>query len=129
MFFSSDSEKDITLDVAPEDFPKLDKHMKNYLHPLNIVKIKVFSKDRKIVYSTDHSIIGQIDAHNEKLNRALKGEVVSKLEKKDKVWDLAEEQRNDIDLVETYLPARDKNNEIIGSFEVYLDITRYQKEI
>ncbi len=129
VFLGSDSEKEITLNVAPEDFPKLDKHMKNYLHLLNIVKIKVFSTDRKIVYSTDHSIIGQIDAHNEKLNRALKGEVVSKLEKKDELWDLAEEKRYDIDLVETYLPVRDKNNKIVGSFEIYLDISRYQKEI
>lgn len=129
MFLGSDSEKEITLNVAPEDFLRLDERMKTYLHPLNIVKIKVFSTDRKIIYSTDHSIIGQIDVHNEKLNRALKGEVVSKLEKKDNVWDLAGEKRYDIDLVETYLPVRDKNNEIIGSFEVYLDISRYQKEI
>jgi diguanylate cyclase (GGDEF)-like protein len=129
VFLGSDSEKEITLNVAPEDLLRLDEHMKNYLHPLNIVKIKVYSTDRKIIYSTDHSIIGQIDAHNEKLKRALKGEVVSNLEKKDNVWDLAGEKRYDIDLVETYLPVRDKNNEIKGSFEVYIDISRYQNEI
>jgi nitrogen-specific signal transduction histidine kinase len=127
LIYGSKGEK--TLNLTTEDFPEVDKFMLSLLAPLNITKIKIFSKDGKIVYSTDHSIIGQTDSNNDKLKRALKGEVVSKLEKKDEVWDLAGEQRYDIDMVETYLPLRDKNNEIIGSFEVYLDISRHQEGI
>jgi len=124
---TSDLEGEVTLNIKPEDFPEVDKSMLHFLNPLNIVKIKVFSKDGEIIYSTDHTIIGQIDANNEKLNRALNGEIVSKLEKKEEVWDTTGEQRFDIDVVETYLPVRDENQKIIGSFEVYLDISRYQE--
>ncbi len=129
IMFTYDSEGKKTLNVAAEDFTEVDKFMFLHLAPLNIIKIKIFSKGGEIIYSSDHSIIGQTDSHNEKLKRALKGEVVSKLEKKDEVWDLEEEQRYDIDLVETYLPVRDENNEIVGSFEVYLDISRHQEGI
>lgn len=126
MLFISDLNGEMTLNVDQKNFDELDKSMNKFLTPLNIIKIKVFSKDGRITYSTDHAIIGQKDAHNENLNRALNGEIVSKLEKKDAVWDMAGEQKYDIDLVETYLPVRDKNNNIIGSFELYLDISRYR---
>jgi len=129
MLLALNSEGKTIMNVAPEDFPRLDMSINKYLKPTDIIKIKVFSKDKKIIYSTDHSIIGQIDAHNEKLNRALGGEVISKLEKKDRVWDFKGEKRYNIDLVEAYLPVRGDNNEIIGSFEIYLDITQYQKAI
>jgi len=128
MLFTSDLNGEITLNVDQKDFDKIDKSMNDFLTPLNIIKIKVFSKDGRITYSTDHAIIGQIDAHNENLNSALNGEIVSKLEKKDEVWDITGEQKFDVDLVETYLPVRDENDNIIGSFELYLDISRYRAE-
>jgi len=127
MLLTSVSKGENTLNADPKDFARIDESMKSFLNPLNIVKIKMFSRDRKIVYSTDRKIVGTIDVHNEKLNRALGGEVVSKLEKKDEVSDILGEQRYDIDLVETYLPVKDDNNEIIGCFELYLDISRYQE--
>ena len=126
LLVTSDLNGETTLTVDQKNFDKLDKSMNNFLPPLNIIKIKVFSKDGRITYSTDHAIIGQIDTHNENLNRVLNGEIVSKLEKKDEVWDIAGEQKFDIDLVETYLPVRDENDNIIGSFELYLDISRYR---
>ncbi len=125
----SDSKGGETLNVVPENFQSLDEYMRSHMGPYNIVKIKIFSKDEEIVYSTDTAIIGKIDSHNEKLKRALKGEVVSKLEKKEVVWDLEDEQRFDVDIVETYLPVRDKKNEVIGSFEIYIDTTQHRSEI
>lgn len=125
----SDSKGGATLNVAPENFQSLDEYMRSHMGPFNIVKIKIFSKDEEIVYSTDTAIIGKIDSHNEKLKRALKGEVVSKLEKKEVLWDLEDEQRFDADIVETYLPVRDKKDEVIGSFEIYVDTTQHRSEI
>lgn len=113
--------------VLPENFSSLDRSMRNHLSPLGILKIKMFSREGKIVYSTDHSIIGMIDAQNEKLQRALQGEVVSELETKERAFDIEGEDRFDLDVVETYLPVRNDIHEIIGSFEVYLDITRYRE--
>lgn len=126
MLIAYDLNGEKTLSIDKENFAKIDKSMNDFLTPLNIIKIKIFSKDGRIAYSTDHTIIGQIDTHNENLNRALNGEIVSKLEYKDEIWDIAGEQKHDIDLVETYLPVRDKNKNIIGIFELYLDITRYK---
>ena len=129
MLFTSVSNGEKNFHVDPKDFARVDEFMVSFLHPLNIVKIKIFSRDRKIVYSTDHKIIGRIDSGNAKLNRALGGEVVSILENKDKVWDIAGEQRFDIDLVESYVPVKDEKGKIVGSFELYLDINRYQDSL
>ena len=89
----------------------------------------IYDKDRNIVYSTDHKIIGHINTNNKELESALKGEIVSKLETKQTVWDLADEKKTDIALVETYLPIKDKNGLVIGSFELYTDVTHYHNEI
>jgi diguanylate cyclase (GGDEF)-like protein len=111
--------------VSKEDFDTLDIRMGKYLHTFNIVKIKVFSIDGTVVYSTESSIIGQRSLNFE-LKRALNGEVVSKLVNKEEVRDLAGEKRFDVDVVESYVPVFNDDGNIIGSFEVYLDITRYR---
>lgn len=129
VLFSLNSNKTKTLDIDSNAFSAFDRNMVYYLSPLNIVKIKIFTRNKKIIYSTDHSIIGKVDSNNLKLAQALKGEVVSKLENKNDVWDLAGEQKYNRDIVETYIPIRNEDNEIVGSFEVYLDITRYKAEI
>ncbi len=115
--------------VAREDFAGLDERMRKYLHPFNMYKIKVFSGDKTIVYSTDYSIIGRVDSGNATLGRVLQsGAVDSKLQSKDKVADLAGEERFDVEVVETYLPIR-VGDAIIGSFEVYIDVSRARKRI
>jgi diguanylate cyclase (GGDEF)-like protein len=115
--------------VAREEFAELDERMRKYLHPFNMYKVKVFSSDKTIVYSTDHSIIGKVDSGNVRLDGVLQsGAVDSKLQSKDKVADLAGEERFNVDVVETYLPIR-AGDAIIGSFEVYIDVSRARKRI
>jgi len=114
----------VRIAVASEKFAGLDARMRDFLLPFHIYKIKVFSGDKTIVYSTDPSVIGKVDGDNSKLDRVLKsGEIFSNLENKDKVLDLADEQRFNVDVVETYLPIRE-GDAILGSFEVYVDVTR-----
>lgn len=109
--------------VKREDSETLDERMRNYLPPFNMFKIKVYSHDKTIVYSTDHSIIGKVDSDNSRLDRVLRlGEVDSKLQSKGKVADLEGEMRFNVDVVETYLPIK-TGDTIIGSFEVYKDVT------
>lgn len=117
------------LAIQKEHFPLLDERMKKYLHTFDIVKIKVFSIAGKVIYSTDHAIIGEMNRDNENLQKALKGEIISKLERKDRVMDIAGEQRFDVDVVETYVPVSTEDGSIIGSFEVYLDITKYRESV
>lgn len=126
---SADQQGNTSLFVKKDDFAVLDERMKRYLQPLNMFKIKFFSTGKEIVYSTDQSIIGKTDDKNVTLDRALKGEVVSKIVKKGSVLDLAGEKRYDVDVVETYLPIIDKDHDIVGSFEVYIDVTRSYSEI
>jgi diguanylate cyclase (GGDEF)-like protein len=104
-------------------------HMKDFLHPFGIVKIKVFDTTGKIVYSTDQEIIGKTVEGNARLERSLRGAVDSQMETKDQVIDLAEEKRLNVDVVESYMPVRNRAKKIAGSFELYVDVTRYREEI
>lgn len=109
--------------VPEEAIEELDKSFRKFLAPFNIVKIKVFDTDTQIIYSTDPGIIGKLNKNNAKLSSALNGMSVSKYETKEHVWDLAEEQHADVGIVETYVPVYDSDNRVIGSFEIYKDVT------
>lgn len=111
------------LSLDTQELPKLDDRMHAFLAPFDILKIKIYDIDTTIIYSTDASIIGQHDPHNAKLLLSLSGQPASKLESKDLVWDLENEQRPDIDLVETYVAIRGRGNAVLGSFEIYKDVT------
>ena len=126
---AGDPEGADSLAVSEDDFERLDNRMRRYLAPFNIIKIKVFARDTEIVYSTDPSIIGTMNVDNPKLNRALQGAVIPEMETKDSVTDLSYEERIDVDVVETYLPVDNEDGRIIGSFEVYLDMTPFREQM
>ncbi len=119
----------LVLDVTKDDAVRLDAQLDQIVEPFDIVKIKVYDTEARIVYSTDAKIIGIIDQENERLGRALAGTVDSKLESKDEVIDLQEETRFDRDVVETYVPIFDRQGQVVGSFEVYQDITGTIREL
>ncbi len=111
------------LSVPQEQLPEMDQHMRVCLIPFDIVKIKVFNAETRIIYSTDSKIIGRLDPDNAKLAVALSGTPISKYESKDNVWDLDDEERKDVEIVETYVPIRSPDGRVIGSFEIYKDVT------
>jgi diguanylate cyclase (GGDEF)-like protein len=115
--------------IDESEYPELDSTMKKLLSPLDIVKIKVFSKEGEIIYSTDHSIIGQKNPENLRLQIALSGEASSKMQQKGEISDLIGERRYNVDVVETYIPILNNQSMIVGSFEIYRDITRSNFEI
>lgn len=117
-----DSKELPVLALETSDIPALDARLRLFLAPFDIVKIKIYDLNKRIIYSTDPTIIGNLDPDNKKLAVALSGIPISKLESKDLVWDLVEEQRPDIDLVEAYIPVYE-NNRVIGCFEIYQDVT------
>lgn len=109
--------------LKPDDFQELDLRMRNFLRTFNMHKIKVFSADKTIVYSTDAKIIGMKELENAALSGALsEGTVVSHLEFKNTVRDLRGEERFGVDVVETYVPIR-VDNFIVGAFEMYSDVS------
>ena len=108
-----------------ENFIAFDARLRRILAECDVVKIKFFNRRTQIVYSTDHAIIGKTDPNNPNLRHALLGEVVELYQHKQAFTDLADEQRIDVDVVETYVPIFDDNKTIIGAVEIYEDITDY----
>lgn len=108
------------------DYALLDEQMRDVLKPLRIFKIKIYDADSRIVYATDPRIgVGRLDPQNEKLARALAGEVVSDVETDETVWDLDEEEKSEGVVVETYVPvlASGPPAAVQGVFEIYQDVT------
>jgi hypothetical protein len=123
-FFWPDDTQKKFLSILPQRQSELDNHMRSFLVPFDIVKIKIFDIDTRIVYSTDSTIIGEVDPNNTKLLTALGGKPASKYESKDEVWDLENEKRINVKIVETYIPIHSTQGKVIGSFEIYKDVTR-----
>ena len=119
-----DQANEYSLRISKELVQQLDNRLGNYLSVFNIVKIKIYDNQMRIVYSTDKELINRIDANNPKLKTALAGSEVSKHESKETVWDFKDEERTNVDIVETYVPIR-RDGQIIGVFEIYSDVTDY----
>jgi len=128
-FIRSDLEGEAHITIDEKEFVSFDRSIQKNLVFFQVFKIKIYSKDRKIAYSTDHAIIGKKGRKNEELDRALRGEVVSELQSGKHVWDFDDEQKLDLDMVETYLPIRDRNNKVVGAFEIYMDVSPYRAGI
>jgi len=107
----------------------LDSSMRPFLRAYNILKIKIYTLNTKIVYSTDTSIIGLFNKDNEQLNRAFTGRTSSKWERKDSIRDVDEEEQYDVEIVETYVPIFGRRGNVIGSFEMYHDLTEHFRGI
>lgn len=123
-----------SLAVSADDFGGLDERMKTFLRTFNMYKIKTFSADKVIIYSTDQKIIGKVEGENHRLDAVLStGQVISELEKKEKIRDLKGEERFNLDVVECYVPIRGgaggPNDPIVGAFEVYVDITTTHQRV
>ena len=119
----------VVAQIPPERLEHLDGRIRRFLAPFDILKIKVYTRDKRIIYSTDRAIIGEHDPGNRRLHHALSGTNDAKLVRKDRVQDLANESRLDVDVVETYVPIYDDAGEVIGCFEVYMDVSSYRGEI
>lgn len=117
------NKNDPFLTIPPSEIPELDRRMRVLIVQFQLVKIKIYNTEPRIIYSTDQTIIGETDPNNVSLSKALAGTPVSKYESQDEVWDLDDEKHIDVEIVETYIPIYDTDGKIIGSFEVYRDIT------
>jgi hypothetical protein len=114
--------------IDQTNIPVINDYIRFHLHNFDILKVKIYSLSSKIIYSSDQKIIGKTDNDNYRLSRALAGEVDSHIERKDKMLDLAEEAKFNVSVVETYMPIR-VDNDVIGVFELYTDVTSYRREI
>jgi signal transduction histidine kinase len=87
---------------------------------LGVVKVKVFDASGQIIYSTDLSLIGEVDADNPDLQTALAGQVTSELARAERVADLRGETFV-ADVIETYVPVGGETDSTVQVFEIYQD--------
>lgn len=128
LLFTDGPDGGSVLYVDPMYRDTLDRRLRQFLQAFHIVEIKVYDRQGRVLFSTDPAIIGEVDQDNPRLGRALAGTADSHLERKGSLRDLDRETRLDVDVVETYVPIRSAG-QVVGSFEVYLDTSRYRKDI
>ncbi|UCG78460.1 MAG: diguanylate cyclase, partial [Nitrospirota bacterium] len=87
---------------------------------LNLEKLKIFSPDGTIIYSSDSKDIGTINEKEYFHNTVAKGIVFTKVVKKDAKTLEGRVVRKDV--VETYVPIMSSGN-FSGAFEIYYDIS------
>lgn len=122
-------ERHLLLDLSDENIVKLDGAIQSFAQSFDILKVKIYSPDARIVYSTDPAIVDIVDAENERLARAIGGHMTSVFESKEKVVDLKEETRFQVNVVETYVPIYNVQAEVVGVFEIYQDVTQYRADM
>ena len=121
--------KPIELGVHGSETLQFENRLRYFLAPFNIIKVKIYNNEKRIMYSTDPMLIGKIDEKNLRLKKALAGAVDSKMVTKDKAGDMAGEPLRVVDVVETYVPIPGPDNRIQGCFEVYMNISGYREQI
>jgi diguanylate cyclase (GGDEF)-like protein len=126
---TSEGRRTVVAQIPPPRLDQLDSRIRQFLKAFDIVKIKVYTQHGRIIYSTDRAIIGERDVGNRRLAKALSGRNDASLVSKDRDQDLANESKISTDVVETYVPIFDDDGRVIGSFEVYMDVSRYRGEI
>lgn len=126
--FSNSNKLQLRHQMETAEINALNLTLAEFLSSLDIVKIKVFSPDTTVIYSTDNAIIGETGPNNQRLLRALSGVDDSHIEVKDAMRDLKNETAFDVDVVETYTPII-VNGQILGAFELYMDVTKFREEI
>lgn len=117
------------LTISTNLLPRLDQEMRKALHPFDIMKIKIYAPDSTIIYSTEASLIGKTNQNNLRLKNALAGTVDAMQVTKETAHDLAGEALFDVDVVETYVPIKSKSGNVLGSFEVYVNVSKYRHQI
>ncbi len=89
-------------------------------------KIKLFSQDGEIVYSSNYSEIGTINKNDYFFNIVAGGNKYSKIVRKNE--QTLEGKVTDIDVAEVYIPIVESNT-FYGAFEMYYNITVHKKEL
>jgi diguanylate cyclase (GGDEF)-like protein len=128
LLFAKNHTDEHTLAISSAFKTVLDQNMREFLPHFDIVKIKIFNPETKVIYSTDVNIINQVNPENARLQRALDGNVDSHLEHKESLRDLSQEKKLAVDVVETYVPVV-VDGKIVGVFELYRNVTQYKQEI
>ncbi len=104
----------------------LPAQMEKWRKELNLEKIKLFTKDGVVVYSTNKEDIGKKNTHDYFTTIVSRGKTFSTIVSKDRKT--MEGRIVQADVVETYVPFM-KEGEFQGAVELYFDITSLNKKM
>ncbi|MET0009208.1 MAG: sensor domain-containing diguanylate cyclase [Candidatus Thiodiazotropha sp. 6PLUC4] len=108
--------------LTKQNLPKdLEKHGKDAITYLGLVKLKLFSADGTTLFSTEPRDIGIRNEHDYFHNQVSRGQPYTKMVEKNQLS--AEGQIYQADVVETYVPIVSQKGEFDGAFETYYDVT------
>jgi len=114
------SPTDLEAGLSPDRMKALDRALRSgLLNGTDVVRIKVWSSDSRVVYSDDPALIGRTFPASHELEDALKGESVSEVSDLTKA-ESAQDRRYG-QLLEVYVPLRfSPTGPPAGAFELYL---------
>ena len=104
----------------------IDKAIIVHKKDFDFEKIKIFSADGKIIYSTDPKDIGSFNKYKYFKENVANGEIYTKEVKKD--TKTLEGRKVEVDVLETYVPVMD-GDRFLGAFEIYYDVTSQNNAI
>ena len=108
---------------SPDDFSeRVDRTMEEF----HLMKVKVFSGEGRVIYSTNPADIGVMNDKPYFHNVVAAGSPYTVTVKKD--TRSLEDKLLKVDVVETYVPIM-KGGEFLGAFEIYYNITGRNKEV
>ncbi|MDP9331347.1 MAG: EAL domain-containing protein [Actinomycetota bacterium] len=119
--------EDLNGTVAPDQMRELDKVFSSGVQSDSIARIKIWSTTGRVVYSDDHSLIGQTFQLSSDLREAIDGEASSDVSSLDAAENVGE--RSFGKLLEVYLPLRFTTGEPVGAFELYVPYQPIANEI
>ncbi len=109
---------DLSGPLSPAIYRRVDDIVRKDLLERDIVRVKIWSLDKKLLYSDDHLNIGTPSGVNEELDEALEGEIGRELSPLEKSENAAERKWGS--LLEVYVPLRVAGSpKVLGAFEVY----------
>ena len=106
--------------------PRFGERIETFRRDINLVKIKMFSRDGEIIYSTDRSEIGEINRKSYFHEIVAQGTPYTKVVRKEAKT--LEDKVMLTDVVETYVPIV-MDGRFAGAFEVYYDISKSQERL
>ncbi len=107
----------------------LREDLKQRMRGMRVMKIKIYDRSGLTVFSTEVTQIGEQKGDNPGFQGALQGKVVSKIVFRDK-FNAFDQIIEDRDLLSSYLPVHyGQDDQIVGVFELYTDITTLLGEV
>ncbi|MGN7610817.1 hypothetical protein ACQZV8_01900 [Magnetococcales bacterium HHB-1] len=107
--------------LTKEERNRVDKRVRAFMLGTDILKVKIFSINGITVYSSDFSQIGGDKRGYPGFEAAMRGQLSSKVSHRRQFSGLDGNKVYGRDLVASYIPIRDHNDEIIGVTELYTD--------